>query len=84
MSIENIDYELCIGCGTCVDSCWADIIRMDENDNKPIVRYPEDCVSCRVCKNDCSESAIEVSSTMMEIPLTLWGVFDGYPENSEK
>ncbi|MBW1803016.1 MAG: 4Fe-4S binding protein [Deltaproteobacteria bacterium] len=30
MAIEKIDLELCTGCGTCVNSCPVDVIRMPE------------------------------------------------------
>jgi ferredoxin len=42
MSIELIDPELCNGCGICVNSCSVDVIRMDTETEKAIIRYPED------------------------------------------
>ena len=30
--------------GLCVNSCPMDVIRMDEEAEKAIIRYPEDCM----------------------------------------
>ena len=47
MSIEKIDHELCNGCGICINSCSMDVITMDEEAEKAIIRYPEDCMMWR-------------------------------------
>jgi len=73
MSIERIDPELCNGCGTCVDSCMVDVIRMDEEGKKAIVRYPEDCTGCTFCEQDCPENAIFLSEIKTEPLLVCWG-----------
>ncbi|MBW1769109.1 MAG: 4Fe-4S binding protein [Deltaproteobacteria bacterium] len=44
MSIENIDRDLCNGCGICVKICPMDVFRLDEDDGKAVIRYPEDCL----------------------------------------
>ena len=73
MSIEQINLELCNGCGICVDSCPMDVIRMDEKNNKAMIKYAEDCMLCLFCERDCPENAIYVSPIKM-VPLLLsWG-----------
>ena len=41
-----IDESLCIGCGICVNDCTMDVIRMDEEQSKVVIKYPEDCICC--------------------------------------
>ena len=45
MAIKSIDNQLCTGCGVCVKSCPADVIRMDLKSKKAVIRYQEDCVN---------------------------------------
>jgi NAD-dependent dihydropyrimidine dehydrogenase PreA subunit len=56
----DIDLEKCKGCKTCVDACFADVLRWNEADKKPIVAYPEDCVWCLACEAACPAQCIEV------------------------
>lgn len=76
MAIEKIDSDLCNGCGSCVDTCWADVIRMDEKTKKAIIQYPESCNTCYwdLCQQDCLQHAIFVSPAEQPVILTLWGV----------
>jgi NAD-dependent dihydropyrimidine dehydrogenase PreA subunit len=62
MSIERIDYDLCTGCGRCVKTCTVDVIRLDEQGKKPVIKYPEECMTCGYCEIDCPQGAIYVSS----------------------
>ena len=61
MSIGRIDPELCSGCGTCVDSCLVDVIRLDSETVQAIICYPEDCMCCYYCELECPEQAIYVA-----------------------
>jgi NAD-dependent dihydropyrimidine dehydrogenase PreA subunit len=74
MAIERIDADLCNGCGICVDTCWKDVIRMDEETQKAVIAYPDDCVACNYCEQDCPQNAIYVSPEVKPILLTLWGI----------
>jgi NAD-dependent dihydropyrimidine dehydrogenase PreA subunit len=56
----DIDLDKCKGCKTCVDACFADVLRWNQADKKPIVAYPEDCVWCLACEAACPTQCIEV------------------------
>lgn len=73
MTIERIDKSLCIGCGTCVDTCPMDVLRLDEKTEKAVIRYPEDCQLCGLCEMDCPQDAIFVSPEKRTPVLTSWG-----------
>ncbi len=72
MSIERIDPELCSGCGTCVNSCPMDVIRMDEEGKKAIIKYPEDCMCCDYCEIDCPVNAVYVSPEKYAPLMVAW------------
>ena len=56
----TISAEKCIGCGACVQSCPADVIRMDRSLQKAIVVYGADCQVCYLCEDDCPSGAITI------------------------
>ena len=73
MAIERIDEEICIGCGDCVNSCPMDVIRMDEESDKAVIRYGEDCMNCEQCVLDCPVDAITVTPYKTTPFITSWG-----------
>jgi NAD-dependent dihydropyrimidine dehydrogenase PreA subunit len=74
MAIERIDSALCNGCGICVTSCPADVLRMDVESKKAVIRYPQDCVVCCWCFVECPQDAVCISPAVEMSPLfTSWG-----------
>ena len=75
MTIEKIDHDSCIGCGTCVATCPADVIRMDKTTEKAKITYPEDCQSCHMCRLFCpvGTDVISISSQTCLEPMVSWG-----------
>jgi NAD-dependent dihydropyrimidine dehydrogenase PreA subunit len=58
--IANLDENLCIGCGTCVEKCpmeTIDLIDTIANINT------EKCIGCGVCAHLCPEEAIKLKRT---------------------
>jgi NAD-dependent dihydropyrimidine dehydrogenase PreA subunit len=58
MSLD-IDRDKCTGCGTCVEECPGDVLRLDSH-SKAFQRYPDDCWYCGACAEDCPTEAIKV------------------------
>ena len=56
----NIDLDMCNRCHVCTEACFQDVIRWDENNNKPVAVFPEDCVWCLSCEVACPVDCIEV------------------------
>ncbi len=73
MAIEGIDTARCNGCGACVLSCPADVIRMDKDAKKTVVRYPQDCVVCCWCIAECEQDAIVLTPIRTAPLFTAWG-----------
>lgn len=58
LAIREIDNFRCIGCGTCVQSCMNDVIRMKKG--KACIVYGQDCSACFACQIDCPREAISL------------------------
>jgi adenylylsulfate reductase subunit B len=56
----KIDRDNCQGCKSCMKACFADVIRWDDSEDKPVATYPEDCVWCLACEAACPTQCIEV------------------------
>ncbi len=80
MGIRKINLKLCDGCGLCANSCPQDVIRMNQETEKPYVAYLNDCESCLLCEMSCPKKAIEVHPVMERtIPNPL-----AYDENARR
>ena len=58
--------ELCTGCGTCVEKCPVDALKL--NDEGKAERNEAWCIGCGICAHFCPESAIK----MLEGPRTVY------------
>ena len=72
MAIDEIIPELCNGCGICVNNCPMDVIRMDEEGKKAVIKYPEDCMLCGLCL-DCPQNAIHIAQGYYQPIVLSWG-----------
>lgn len=72
MAIERIDEDLCNGCMICVDSCPMDVIRMEEDKNRAVIKYRIDCITCFSCEMDCPTNAIYVGPERAIQPPSPW------------
>lgn len=57
--IAKIDTDTCVGCGTCVERCPLDTLRLGP-DGKAYIAYPDDCMTCYICERLCPANAIFV------------------------
>ena len=58
--LSQIDRETCTGCGTCVDWCPTEAIRLD--DTGKAVRDAGACFGCGVCARFCPAAAIALEA----------------------
>ncbi len=58
MGVRKIDVSACIGCGTCVEYCPMDVLKMDGQSQKAFIKYLRDCQDCFLCERVCPNSAI--------------------------
>ena len=52
----TIDKEKCTACGTCVESCLVEALKLED---KATVDT-EECIDCGTCVDECPESAISL------------------------
>ncbi|MFT5701007.1 MAG: NAD-dependent dihydropyrimidine dehydrogenase PreA subunit [Desulforhopalus sp.] len=71
MTIEAING--CIGCGTCVQSCPTDVLRIDPKTQKAIIKYAADCQICHLCRMYCPVDAITISPEKTIPVIVSWG-----------
>ena len=60
MTEIRVDLDACTGCRMCFKVCYVDVWRFDEENDQPIVAYPEDCTACNMCELECPAECIEV------------------------
>jgi protein-S-isoprenylcysteine O-methyltransferase Ste14/NAD-dependent dihydropyrimidine dehydrogenase PreA subunit len=76
-----VDWDLCTGCGTCIEVCpvklyeWKDTPSHPTSDKKAFPTRESDCAYCFECENQCPTKAIRVTSEGASVPLsdTLFG-----------
>jgi NAD-dependent dihydropyrimidine dehydrogenase PreA subunit len=61
MNVIKVDDTKCDGCKTCYKACWLDVIRWNDETDRPLIAYAQDCVECNYCEISCPQDAIEVS-----------------------
>jgi NAD-dependent dihydropyrimidine dehydrogenase PreA subunit len=49
-----------------------DVIRMDEENKKAVIKYPADCMCCDYCELDCPTHAIYVSPEKTNSVMVAW------------
>ena len=54
--VAKIDKEKCTSCGTCVDACPVEAIKMKEKAEVD----EETCIDCGTCVDECPEGAISL------------------------
>jgi len=66
--LAQIDQDLCIGCGTCVENCYNMAIEL--NDENKAERDEDLCIGCGVCAHLCPENAISLieGKRIVQIP----------------
>ena len=58
--LAEINQDLCVGCGTCVEKCHMGAIELNDDDKAE--RIEEYCIGCGVCAYFCPQNAISLTS----------------------
>ena len=56
--VSQVNQELCVGCGTCVDKCPTGSLEL--NDEGKSQKVGERCIGCGICAAFCPENAISL------------------------
>lgn len=76
----RVDLARCTLCGVCQDVCPGDILHV-EGGVPGLVRYPDECQHCDICRIECPERAITIefpwSMRQHPVPLGLAGSHRG-------
>lgn len=57
--VPQIDADVCIGCGECLETCPNNVFVLNEDDNVMEVAHPQNCVVlCDKCAGFCPQDAI--------------------------
>ena len=62
----EVDPELCVGCGTCVERCQAGAIKLDDQAQVSVVDLTR-CLGCGLCVASCSTGAIKLRKKETEM-----------------
>jgi len=54
----EVNQELCVGCGECVDVCPVEVFELQDEKSVPV--NAEECLGCDSCIEVCEENAITV------------------------
>ena len=68
-----IDCTICTGCGTCIDDCPVDAIRLDENTGVASIDQKL-CNECLACLEVCPDGAIRQADSSELVPVGGGGV----------
>jgi len=55
--VIDIDDDVCVGCGVCIDRCWMEALKMDGN---LVVRDFHRCIGCGICRYVCPSDAMKL------------------------
>lgn len=69
----EINLKYCNGCGSCYDTCPQDVFGWNKEERMPIIKYPDECWYCGVCRTECSEEAITVHTPFQQ--KFFWHIF---------
>ena len=58
LDLAQVDQDLCVGCGTCVERCYYGAMELNEEGKAE--RTGEYCIGCGVCAYFCPENAISL------------------------
>lgn len=56
----KIDYDQCMKCKKCIKACFVDVLRWDEEKDRPVAKYPQECAACCWCVIECPKGIIDV------------------------
>ncbi len=81
MSVQRYDLNACIGCKTCMTICPMDVFRFNEEAQKSVIAYPENCQSCGQCFVNCPGRALTISNDMYGYATTAYRATSTAPMN---
>ncbi|TFF89429.1 MAG: 4Fe-4S dicluster domain-containing protein [Promethearchaeota archaeon] len=63
--LSQIDQEICVGCGTCVERCPMDAISLNDDDRAEV--NENHCIGCGLCARFCPEGAVSLKEGLRTV-----------------
>lgn len=62
---QTIFYDWCKACGICIAFCPKEVFGRNE-EGKPVIERPDDCIGCRFCELHCPDFAITIGQRYLD------------------
>ncbi len=69
MAVVRKNLDLCIGCRSCETVCPMDVMYFDEEENKSVIAYVQQCITCGQCWLRCPSGSLGLETEVRDFAI---------------